>query len=99
MEYFVGKTVKDPSGTTIGRVTDVITDAALQPEFVTIKTGRLLGREHVAPVEAMTPEGDELRASFSRDEVAAAPTTRDHILDMDQRTAIYEHFHIDHHAA
>jgi hypothetical protein len=76
-----GRVVRDPAGEEVGRVGDVLLDTYEdQPAWVRVKTGRLLGKEHLVPLDGLTEDGEDLRCRWPAELVhgahAAAVTVR-----------------------
>jgi sporulation protein YlmC with PRC-barrel domain len=93
---YVGSTVVDEQGNTIGRVRDVIFDgAATQPTWLVVKPG-LLKAEHYVPTRGAyrSPDND-LVVPYHREHVASSPKARrDHIINHHERALLAQHFEL-----
>ena len=93
MSEFQNRILIDPSGTDVGKVTDVISDPRdLQPRYLVVRMGRL-GGEHLIPLEAVVERDGQLCAAVDKDQVKAAPRIHDHTsLASTERDALYRHY-------
>jgi len=93
----IGEKVVDPSGNTVGKITDVIVDSAtLENEWITVKTG-MMGGEHLVPIAAVEATDDQITIPFAKDEVKAAPTVdKGHAAPSpSERREVFSHFGIE----
>ncbi|HEV3365341.1 MAG TPA: PRC-barrel domain-containing protein [Acidimicrobiia bacterium] len=90
----IGEKLVDRNGNPVGKITDVIVDAAtLENEWLTVKTG-MMGGEHLVPIVAVEEDGDEITIPFAKDEVKAAPTVdKGHAAPSpSERVKVFSHF-------
>jgi hypothetical protein len=86
----------DRDGEVIGKVTDVIFDAAtLEPEWITVKMSRF-GSEHLVPVSATEARGEGPAVPFPKEKVKEAPVAeKGHAAPSPmERQMIFEHYGI-----
>ena len=91
-----GATVRSASGDKIGTVAQVyVDDRTSQPEWVTVKAGRLGAKESFVPLAASRFDGGELVVDASKKEVSAAPKIDDegHLSEQDE-AEIYRYYGI-----
>ena len=91
-----GATVRSASGDKIGTVAQVyVDDQTSQPEWVTVKAGRLGAKESFVPLAASRFDGGELVVDASKKEVSAAPKIDDegHLSEQDE-AEIYRYYGI-----
>jgi sporulation protein YlmC with PRC-barrel domain len=97
VQSIIGQKLLDRDGVAIGRVTDVIFDAAtLEPEWITVKVGRF-GSEHLVPVSATEPGSEGPAVPFPKEKVREAPVAeRGHCSPSpNERRTIFEHYGIE----
>jgi sporulation protein YlmC with PRC-barrel domain len=90
----IGEKLVDRDGNTVGKITDVIVDAAtLENEWITVKTG-MMGGEHLVPIAAVDEDGGQIRVPFAKDNVKAAPTVdKGHAAPSPtEREEVFSHF-------
>ena len=90
----IGEKLIDQDGNPVGKITDVIVDAAtLENEWITVKTG-MMGGEHLVPIAAVEADGDQITVPFPKDEVKAAPTVdKGHAAPSpSERAQVFSHF-------
>ena len=63
---------------TVGTIEDVYVDQETKkPEWLLVKTGLFGLRETFVPMSVLRPEGDDLRAPYSKDQITGAPNAGD----------------------
>jgi len=90
----IGEKLTDRNGNPVGKITDVIVDAAtLENEWITVKTG-MMGGEHLVPIAAVEADGDQITIPFARDEVKSAPIVdKGHAAPSpSERVQVFSHF-------
>jgi hypothetical protein len=90
----IGEKLVDRNGSPVGKITDVIVDAAtLENEWLTVKTG-MIGGEHLVPIAAVEDHGDQIAVPFAKDEVKAAPAAdKGHAAPSpSERREVFSHF-------
>src|SRR4051794_12027270 len=95
MSVYPPDVLVDPSGQTIGKVTDVIPDPVdLEPEWLVVRPSRF-GKEYLVPLVAVEQRDDEFVAPFQKD-VKATPVVEQHTAPtVSERDAVYRHFGLD----
>lgn len=93
MSDFRDRTLVDPTGNDVGKITDVISDSVdLTPRYLVVRVGRL-GGEHLIPMEAVDTRDGQLVAAVDRDVVKSAPRVHDHTNPATaERDALYRHY-------
>jgi sporulation protein YlmC with PRC-barrel domain len=97
VQSIIGQQLLDRDGVAIGKVTDVIFDAAtLEPEWITVKVGRF-GGEHFVPVSATETGGDGPAVPFPKEKVKEAPVAeKGHAAPSpNERQMIFQHYGIE----
>jgi len=89
-QAYLGRDAVDPQGTKIGSVKQVyLDDETGQPDWVTVHTGLFGMKEHFAPLQGSTLDGDHLVLPFGKDVVKDSPDVRDaDHLDPDEQQAL-----------
>ncbi|MFV2086836.1 PRC and DUF2382 domain-containing protein [Micromonospora sp. LOL_021] len=93
-----GSTVQDSLGKKVGTVGQVWTDAAGQPNWVSVKTGLFGRRESMVPLEAVEMERDHLSIPFDKEVVKKAPqvdTDADQPLSDAEVDELYAHYDLE----
>jgi hypothetical protein len=93
----IGEKLLDRDGKAVGKITDVICDAAtLENEWITVKTG-MMGGEHLVPITAVDESGEQITVPFAKNEVKAAPTVdKGHAAPSPrERAEVFSHFGMD----
>lgn len=87
----------DRDGEPIGTVESVYADLATgQPEWARVSLGRVGGPSTVVPLADVTTEGDDIRATFSREQVQEAPALEGEGMPTEpQQAELYGHFGVD----
>ena len=93
-ESFMGRTAVDPQGDKIGKIGQVyVDDVTGQPDWVTVNTGLFGTKEHFAPLQGATVNGDDVVLPFDKDVVKDAPDVADAShLDPDEQDALYTYY-------
>ena len=96
MPLYPPEVLVDPSGQTIGKVTDVIPDPVdLEPEWLVVRPNRF-GKEYLVPLVVVEQRADDFVASFDKDVLKATPVVEQHTAPTEsERTAVYRHFGVD----
>lgn len=90
------RSVVDPTGEKVGRVTDVLYDKdGLDPSWLVVNPG-VFRAEHFVPVDGAVPEGDDvLVIPYDVDTVKSSPKARnDHMLTNPLREVLAEHYQL-----
>lgn len=99
----VGRELFDHSGDRIGQVEQVYLDGTTdKPEWLYVKTGRLIGKKTFVPIATAQLVGDRIEVDLDKDVVKHAPdveTDTGGLLPYDQGSRLYEHYGHDHPAA
>lgn len=96
-EQIYGYDVVDSNGDKIGDVDGVwVDDATNALEFVGVKTGFIMGKTHLIPVENAQFQQNSIQVPFSKDQVHGAPTFgTDAELSPDNENEIYSYYGMD----
>lgn len=75
-EQLIGYSVEDTRGDSIGKVHSVWVDELAEPVFIGIKTGWLMGKNHVVPVHTAQVNNNRklIRIPYGVDQVKGAPS-------------------------
>ena len=91
--------VIDREDNRVGSVESLWVDGATnEPEFLAVKTGRLMGRTHIVPYAGAQVDeaGRRLRVPYAQDQISSAPhIDEDADLDDEQEEQVYRHYGID----
>jgi uncharacterized protein (TIGR02271 family) len=90
-----GHDVVDPTGDTIGEITDIYLDEQTdQPEWLAVRTGLFGSRVSFVPIAEAQPAGDSIAVPYTKDQVKDAPQTDpdDGILTEGEEARLYEHY-------
>ena len=90
----IGHKVVDAEGHKIGQAEEVyLDDSTGLPQWVTVKGGLFGGKEHFAPLDGATLDGDEVQLSCAKSLVDGAPEleTGRH-LSVEEERALYQHY-------
>lgn len=93
-----GRTVYASDGEKLGTIDSVLVDDAGSPQYVEVKSGWFGSRRHTIPAGGLSPrgEGDELTASYTKEQLESAPTfDDDEEIDYDRERAISQHYGSD----
>jgi uncharacterized protein (TIGR02271 family) len=89
-----GRTMVDPAGAKIGTIADIyLDDDTGQPEWATVKTGLLGGRQSFVPLAEAELVGDSVRVPYDKDRVKSAPAIpAEGQLSQDEEATLYRHY-------
>jgi sporulation protein YlmC with PRC-barrel domain len=93
----IGEKLLDRDGKPVGKITDVIVDAAtLESEWITVKTG-MMGGEHLVPFAAVAGDGDVIAVPFEKDQIKTAPVVdKGHASPSPrERAEVFSHFGLE----
>jgi uncharacterized protein (TIGR02271 family) len=87
----------DPAGGKIGTIVDIyLDDDTGQPEWATVKTGLLAGRQNFVPLAQAESVGDSVQVPYDKDRVKNAPAIpAEGQLSQDEEAALYRHYGLD----
>lgn len=92
----LGQPLRDHGGDRIGEIKQVyLSGATDKPEWLCVKTGRLIGRTTFVPIGTAEVVGDHVEIDFDKDVVKHAPdvdTDPAGLLPHDQEMRLYEHY-------
>ncbi len=95
-DQMFGNEVMDAEGNTIGKVDGVwVDDATNELEFVSVKTGKLMGKTHIIPVAhgRVDANAGTITVPYASDQINGAPSfTGDAELSPDDEDRIYSHY-------
>jgi uncharacterized protein (TIGR02271 family) len=96
-ETLFGQDVLDAAGNKIGSVDGVwVDDATGALEFISVKTGWLMGKSHMIPTAGTTMTGDTIQTNYSQDIVKDAPSfDSDAELSPADEDSIYSYYNLD----
>jgi len=96
MSVYPPDVLVDPSGQTIGKVTDVIPDPVdLEPEWLVVRPSRF-GKEYLVPLVVVEQRAEDFVAPFDKDVLKATPVVEQHTAPtVSEREAVYRHFGAD----
>ncbi|MFG3704605.1 YsnF/AvaK domain-containing protein [Micromonospora sp. NPDC047670] len=92
-----GQDVKDRSGSKIGSVGQIWTDATGEPTWVSVKTGLMGQKESMAPLDKARITDSGLAVDYDKSTVKNAPAVdagTDQPLDTAQIEQLYTHYHL-----
>ena len=90
----IGEKLLDRDGKPVGKITDVICDAAtLENEWITVKTG-MMGGEHLVPYSVVAEHGEVIAVPFDKDQIKTAPMVdKGHASPSpSERAQVFSHF-------
>jgi sporulation protein YlmC with PRC-barrel domain len=90
----IGEKLLDRDGKPVGKITDVIVDAAtLENEWITVKTG-MMGAEHLVPYSVIGEHGEVIAVPFGKDQIKTAPVVdKGHASPSPrERAQVFSHF-------
>jgi uncharacterized protein (TIGR02271 family) len=90
-----GHDVVDPSGDTIGEITDIYLDEQTnQPEWLAVRTGLLGRRVSFVPIAEAQASGDYVAVPYTKDQVKDAPSVDpdEGLLSEGEEAILYEHY-------
>jgi sporulation protein YlmC with PRC-barrel domain len=90
----IGEKLLDRDGKPVGKITDVIVDAAtLENEWITVKTG-MMGGEHLVPYACVGEHGELIAVPFDKETIKTAPVVdKGHASPSpSERAQVFSHF-------
>ncbi len=93
---YKSRTLVDSAGEKVGTIEDVYVDQETkQPEWVLVKTGLFGLKKTFVPMSVLQPDGDNLRAPYSKDQINSAPNVGDDEgATPEQEARLFEHYGI-----
>jgi uncharacterized protein (TIGR02271 family) len=93
---YENRTLVDSAGQKVGTIDDVYVDQETgKPEWVLVKTGLFGMRTTFVPISVLNPEGDTLRAPYSKDQITGAPNVGDEDRPSPEEEArLFQHYGI-----
>jgi uncharacterized protein (TIGR02271 family) len=87
----------DPAGGKIGTIVDIyLDDDTGQPEWATVKTGLLAGRQNFVPLAQAESVGDSVRVPYDKDRVKNAPAIpSEGQLSQDEEATLYRYYGLE----
>jgi uncharacterized protein (TIGR02271 family) len=87
----------DPAGGKIGTIVDIyLDDDTGQPEWATVKTGLLGGKQSFVPLAQAQPVGDSVRVPYDKDRVKSAPGIQAQgELSQDEEATLYRYYGLE----
>lgn len=97
LRAWIGRTAVGPEGDKIGKIADVYVDQATgQPEWLAVGTGLFGTKVSFVPLRGATPQGDDVKVPFSKDQVKGAPSAEpDGELSPDEEARLYRHYGLE----
>jgi uncharacterized protein (TIGR02271 family) len=95
-----GRTVVDRDGEKVGTLDEIYLDSRTnQPEWAAVSTGLFGSKSSFVPLDGATPSGEDVRVSYSKDQVKDAPSVdADGELSADEEAQLYRHYGRDYEA-
>ena len=92
-----GRTMVDPAGGKIGTIADIyLDDDTGQPEWATVKTGLLGGKQSFVPLAEAEVVGDSVQVPYDKDRVKSAPGIQaEGELSQDEEATLYRHYGLE----
>src|SRR5687767_2849331 len=89
-----GRTVIDPAGEELGKVTALYLDGETQrPAWAGVKRGLLRGQETIVPLEGAEEADGNVRVAYDKETVEGAPDVDPDIeLSEDEERRLHEHY-------
>lgn len=89
-----GRTIVGGDGEKIGEISDIYEDPQTgKPEWATVNTGLFGMKSHFVPLAGATPDGENVRAQVTKDQVKDAPSVdSDGELSEQEETRLFEHY-------
>ena len=93
-EDYYGRTVVDRDGEKSGSISEIYEDTETgRPEWGLVKTGLFGTSQSFVPLANATPEGDQLRVSFTKSQVSEAPRVdASGQLSPEEEDRLYQHY-------
>ena len=94
IQSLVGRTALGAQGEKIGKIAGIYLDEQTNtPEWLAVNTGILGTRISFVPLQGATPERDDVRLPYSKDQVKDAPNAEaDGRLSMEEEARLYQHY-------
>jgi len=91
---WIGRTLVDHEGEKIGRIDAIYLDNETgQPEWLAVSTGWFGNRISFVPLPGATQQGDDLRVTFTKEQVKGAPHAEaDGQLSQEEEAELYQHY-------
>jgi uncharacterized protein (TIGR02271 family) len=92
---WTGRTVVDPSGNKVGKVSQIYLDIETgQPEWVAVNTGLFKSRSSFVPLQGATADGDQLVIAYDKALVSDAPQVDDDgsVLSPEEEQRLYGYY-------
>ncbi|MBJ7596910.1 MAG: photosystem reaction center subunit H [Candidatus Nephthysia bennettiae] len=98
---YKSRTLFDAAGEKVGTIEDVYVDQETKkPEWVLVRTGLFGLRKTFVPMSALQPQGDDLRASYSKDQINGAPNVGDEEgASPEEEARLFQHYGIPYSAS
>ena len=91
-----GRTVYASDGEKLGKIDSVLEDDTGMPLYTEVKSGWFGSRRHTVPVSGLSPDGDDLTAAYTKEQLESAPTFDEgEEIDYDRERAIGTHYGTD----
>jgi uncharacterized protein (TIGR02271 family) len=92
-----GRTMIAGAGDKIGKIDEIYLDEETgRPEWALVNTGLLGMKSNFVPLTGATPEGDEVRVQYTKDQVKDAPgVDPDGQLSQQEEAALYRHYGLE----
>jgi hypothetical protein len=91
-----GRTVYASDGEKLGKIDSVLVDDSGKPLYAEVKSGWFGSRRHTVPVSGLSPDGDDLTAAYTKEQLESAPTFDEgEEIDYDRERAIGSHYGTD----
>jgi stress response protein YsnF/sporulation protein YlmC with PRC-barrel domain len=93
---YKSRTLFDSAGQKVGTIEDVYVDQETKkPEWLLVKTGLFGLRKTFVPMSVLQPEGDDLRAPYSKDQITSAPNVGDEEgASPEEEVRLFQHYGI-----
>jgi uncharacterized protein (TIGR02271 family) len=91
-----GRNMVGSDGEKIGKITDIYEDPATgKPEWATVSSGLFGGKSNFVPLAGASPEGEDVRAQVTKDQVKDAPGVQaDGELSEQEEQRLFEHYNV-----
>jgi uncharacterized protein (TIGR02271 family) len=92
-----GRTMVDPAGGKIGTIANIyLDDDTGQPEWVTVKGGRLGSKQNFVPLAEAQAAGDNVQVPYDKEQIKNAPGMRAHgRLSQEEEGELYRYYGLD----
>lgn len=92
----LGQDLYDRSGDKVGEIKQVYLDGGTdQPEWLCVKTGKVMGKEIFVPIDSAETVGDHVEVAYDKDRIQHAPsvdTDAEGILPPDQESLLFDYY-------